>query len=187
MRNDQIFVLLLVIILPMSGCFDGAVGDAEGTDDATDGTTVINNYHNNTTIVYNNTTADVGPEYFVVGGTVDETTINEPRTGQTGIYYYPFNFSTTSGQTVYLHTLVVDGVNAYAYLNSDCGEGGQWSVSSTSTNAYEDHLGYWIAGSAFDCQHSFTILANINSNGQPPFYFSAIYSIEDMTVMPLQS
>ena len=36
MRNDQIFVLLLVILLPMSGCFDGAVGDAEGTDDATD-------------------------------------------------------------------------------------------------------------------------------------------------------
>ena len=34
MRNDQIFVLLLVILLPMSGCFDGAVGDAEGTDDA---------------------------------------------------------------------------------------------------------------------------------------------------------
>ena len=33
MRNDQIFVLLLVILLPMSGCFDGAVGDAEGTDD----------------------------------------------------------------------------------------------------------------------------------------------------------
>ena len=37
MRNDQIFVLLLVILLPMSGCFDSAVGDAEGTDDATDG------------------------------------------------------------------------------------------------------------------------------------------------------
>ena len=37
MRNDQIFVLLLVILLPMSGCFDGAVGDAEGTDDATEG------------------------------------------------------------------------------------------------------------------------------------------------------
>jgi len=37
MRNDQIFVLLLVILLPMSGCFEGAVGDAEGTDDAADG------------------------------------------------------------------------------------------------------------------------------------------------------
>ena len=38
MRNDQIFVLLLVILLPMSGCFDGAVGDAEaeeGTSETT--------------------------------------------------------------------------------------------------------------------------------------------------------
>ena len=32
MRNDQIFVLLLVILLPMSGCFDGTVGDAEAQD-----------------------------------------------------------------------------------------------------------------------------------------------------------
>ena len=41
MRNDQIFVLLLVILLPMSGCFDGAVGDAEGSEDSDsgDGTT----------------------------------------------------------------------------------------------------------------------------------------------------
>jgi len=168
-------------MLPMSGCFDDAVGDAEGTDDATDGTTVINNYHNNTTIVYNNTTADVGPEYFVVGGTVDETTINQPM-GQTGIYYYPFNFSTASGQTVYLHTLVVEIGNGNTYLHSDCGEGGQWSVSTTSTNSYEDHLGYWIAGSAFDCQHSFMI-HSINS--QPPFIFSAIYSIEEMTAIPV--
>ena len=43
MRNDQIFVLLLVVLLPLSGCFDGAVGDAEGTDDES---TVINNYYN---------------------------------------------------------------------------------------------------------------------------------------------
>jgi len=31
MRNDQIFVLMLVVLLPMSGCFDGGgVGEAEG-------------------------------------------------------------------------------------------------------------------------------------------------------------
>jgi len=54
MKTDRIFVLLLVVMLPMSGCFDDAVGDAEGTDDA-DGTTdtdsnttVINNYYNQT-------------------------------------------------------------------------------------------------------------------------------------------
>ena len=49
MKTDRIFVLLLVVMLPMSGCFDDAVGDAEGTDDANAGTTVINNYYNNTT------------------------------------------------------------------------------------------------------------------------------------------
>ena len=34
MKTDRIFVLLLVVLLPMSGCFDDAVGDAEGSDDA---------------------------------------------------------------------------------------------------------------------------------------------------------
>jgi hypothetical protein len=34
MKTDRIFVLLLVVLLPMSGCFDDAVGDAEGADDA---------------------------------------------------------------------------------------------------------------------------------------------------------
>ncbi len=36
MRNDQIFVLLLVVLLPMSGCFGGGtagVGEAEGAQD----------------------------------------------------------------------------------------------------------------------------------------------------------
>jgi hypothetical protein len=48
MRTDHVFVLLLVILLPMSGCFGGSVGDAEGADD-TSSTTVVNNYYNNTT------------------------------------------------------------------------------------------------------------------------------------------
>ena len=47
MRNDQIFVLLLVILLPMSGCFDGAVGDAEGTDESEVGEEALNNSTNN--------------------------------------------------------------------------------------------------------------------------------------------
>ena len=36
MRNDQIFVLLLVVLLPMSGCFGGVIGDAEADDDDSD-------------------------------------------------------------------------------------------------------------------------------------------------------
>ena len=32
MRNDQIFVLLLVVLLPLSGCFDNAVGEADAEE-----------------------------------------------------------------------------------------------------------------------------------------------------------
>ena len=42
MKTDKIFVLLLVVLLPMTGCFDDAVGDAEGTDEA-DGTSDTGN------------------------------------------------------------------------------------------------------------------------------------------------
>jgi hypothetical protein len=36
MRKDQIFVLLLIFLLPMTGCFGGIVGDAEADDDDND-------------------------------------------------------------------------------------------------------------------------------------------------------
>jgi hypothetical protein len=40
MRSDQVFVLLLIILIPMTGCFDNSVGDAEGAqDDPTDDNT----------------------------------------------------------------------------------------------------------------------------------------------------
>jgi len=51
MRKDQIFVLLLVILLPMSGCFDGAVGDAEGADDTSDDQAVNGNISINPTVM----------------------------------------------------------------------------------------------------------------------------------------
>ena len=47
MKTDRIFVLLLVVMLPMSGCFDDSVGDAEAAEDGSE-TTVINNYYNQT-------------------------------------------------------------------------------------------------------------------------------------------
>ena len=65
MTTDRIFVLMLVIMLPMSGCF-GGVGDAEA-DDSTDGTTVINNYYNNTTTVQQ--TNSQQPIFYSSGGT----------------------------------------------------------------------------------------------------------------------
>jgi hypothetical protein len=64
MKTDRIFVLLLVVMLPMSGCFDDAVGDAEGTDDSTSGTTVINNYYNQS--------SNQDPVFHIAGISIDE-------------------------------------------------------------------------------------------------------------------
>jgi len=36
MRKDQIFVLLLIVLLPLSGCMEGAIGVAEGAEDEND-------------------------------------------------------------------------------------------------------------------------------------------------------
>jgi hypothetical protein len=83
MKTDRVFVLLLVVLLPLSGCFDGSTtGDAEGADAAEDApsTTIVNNYYNNTTAVNmdsatpdyisvtldtdrNNTTSTIATEY----------------------------------------------------------------------------------------------------------------------------
>jgi len=38
MKTDRVFVLLLVVLLPLSGCFDGSVGDADATDDSSENT-----------------------------------------------------------------------------------------------------------------------------------------------------
>ena len=55
MKTDRIFVLLLVVLLPMSGCFDDTVGDAEGAEENS-GTTVNHHYYNNTTNVLQDST-----------------------------------------------------------------------------------------------------------------------------------
>ena len=50
MRNDQIFVLLLVVLLPLSGCFSNTVGDAEAeTGDVSDISVLHHIYFENTT------------------------------------------------------------------------------------------------------------------------------------------
>jgi hypothetical protein len=92
MRNDQIFVLLLVILLPMSGCFDGAVGDAEGTDDASSGTTVINNYYNNTS-----TNSDLQERTWYSSGGTYQQFWNDDTSAQNGEVNYFWNNDEMNG------------------------------------------------------------------------------------------
>ena len=180
MRSDQIFVLMLVIFLPLTGCFGDAIGEAEAED--SDDTTVINNYYyNNTTIVESDNNE---PEYFVVGGMIDNNTTMVEVPNQ-ATRYYPYNFSTTSGQTLYIHQLKTT-TNSIS-ITSDCGEGGTWTTSATITSSGSHHAGHWVAGSSFDCEHSVKVYGPVGlfSSGDtvPPYYFSMIYSIENMTVI----
>jgi len=52
MKTDKVFILMLVIMLPLTGCID--VSDNADAQDASDSeeseTTVINNYYNTTTV-----------------------------------------------------------------------------------------------------------------------------------------
>ena len=49
MTTDKVFILLLVILLPITGCLDMTDNaEAEGSDEET---TIVNNYYNNTTEV----------------------------------------------------------------------------------------------------------------------------------------
>ena len=70
MRSDQIFVLMLVVLLPMSGCFDGAVGDAEAEEESEETTVVKNYYYNNTTVenTYQNITQILDPTTYYMNG-----------------------------------------------------------------------------------------------------------------------
>ena len=67
MKTDRVFVLLLVVLLPLSGCFDGSVGDADATDDSsesTPSTSAIPEYYS---LIFdidrNNTTSTEATEY----------------------------------------------------------------------------------------------------------------------------
>ena len=91
MKTDKVFILLLVILLPLTGCLD--VSDNADAQDASDSeeteTTVINNYYNN-------------------------TTVQSPQKTEAMTYYLPqnqtFNLSFDGTYTYKLETLYVEAM-----------------------------------------------------------------------------
>ena len=136
MRNDQIFVLLLVVLLPLSGCFDGGgVGEAEGAQDSgeTTGTTIVNNYYNNTTTNTNSqeriwySSGDIVNSYWNDGQDVNPG-------GQRCLEYGP-TYDSSTGE----------------YLGEEC-----------KTYGYPDQLSDWNASS---CTASGGVLVQGNYGG----------------------
>ncbi|MDB2398023.1 hypothetical protein N9V82_02235 [Candidatus Poseidoniales archaeon] len=90
MTTDKVFILLLVIMLPLTGCLD--VTDTAEAEESEEETTIVNNYYNNTTTIdnnyYNNTTTivqSVEPQMvhmyaYTENISVGTITINENQT-----------------------------------------------------------------------------------------------------------
>ena len=165
MRNDQIFVLLLVVLLPMSGCMDNAVGDAEADDDRDD-----------------STHADESREMFSVGGMIDENTTGEDRNNYGYDHVFQMHsFTTIPGEVVRLHLMRASSTDTNGVsLSTDCGDGMLWSISNIKWAIDEA----WIPGSDQTCTHTFEIYTTGNfDRNSDTVYYSAIYSIHEVTVL----
>jgi hypothetical protein len=190
MTTDRLFVILLVMLIPMTGCF-GAIDNADAEDND-DETTIVNNYY------YNNTTTMMMEqiEYFSNGGVIDSSTPH----GDIGISsnglmfsnegqqnFFPYNFTTNAGDAMKIHYFYGSGFYRM-YLETECSDGTSFSVSAS----YENNDNY-VGGSHTDCEHSVrfnirdydydqsnTTATTVNYDGAS---YSIIYSIQSVTVV----
>jgi hypothetical protein len=213
MRKDQIFVLLLVVLLPMSGCFDGSVGDAEGTDNSGDNNSSTETQERiwyssggtyQTTWNQNNVTA--GGNYCVEWNIeydecVDDRWIetfsdwNTTECTDAGGVATPTSISSSSPictiELSVINTTSGEALLIYQWdsfsLQTTC-DGVSVSTGKTS----QEYL--VITGSAMDCSHRlFTTLTydsqsiyngmNGNTQSNSTVIWSIVYAIQDVTVV----
>jgi len=162
--SKNLYVFMLGALIVFSGCFGTGTTDGEGDNDAV-GTTVINNYYNNTTEV---------PERIAVGGVVFGEAESTAR------HYYSHNISTDAGQMLEIVEAEInsDGTS-YMDVITICQMG---NISfNTQPTQHEELFGhYYIGGSAFQCYHTIDI---IDGDTQPQeISWSFVYSIHPVTV-----
>ena len=182
MRNDQIFVLLLVVLLPMSGCFDaGSVGEAEGAQDSdeTSVTTVVNHYYNNTTTT---TIVESNPEYYVTSGTYGNcgqwtnTTSNGSTSSVCNFWEYPENeyvfIDIPANTTVRIHG-VSSSQGALNYFSVSCASG--FEITSNLVFGAQYTMGM-VATDGTDC--------SLNGNGGSRLgSWSIVYEVIELNIV----
>ncbi len=165
MKTDRVFVLLLVVLLPLSGCFGGgSVGDADAADDGNEDNTVINNYYNNTTTVVQPPSLLVTSGTFGTCSTWTNTTTNgvtdsvceQWERPATGTYEY---ISISENTTIRVHGVSTASYNI-GYFSITCDSGfttgtqyfgapytlavvGTDGSNCTLVNDANSILGYW--------------------------------------------
>ena len=180
MTTDRLFVIMLVLLIPMTGCF-GALDNADAEENTSQ--TIVNNYYYN-----NTTTASNSPiiEKFSVGGVIDFNSTTDYTTNQAENYrfYNVYNFTTVPGEFVSIHYFQ-DSDSYDADLETECDDGSSYSAS---TSILDQGIGVW--GSHANCVHT-VILDSLNLNSWSEEYESGefimgwnlVYSIESLTVV----
>ena len=149
----------------MSGCFDGAIGEAEADDDITDSTP--NNESN---------------EMFCVSVMADENTPTGCEEGGYDYCYLMYEFNTNSSQLVEVIAFYVGGMHSSENIHTDCGNGFEGYIS------YDNGIGNmnYLPFSDMECTHTVTIgfsYMNDEPRSNPAPYFSLVYQIHEVTVL----
>ena len=188
MRNNQIFVLLLVILLPMSGCFDDTVGDAEAQD-STESESGNSGTSVSTTPSLKTYFTTISPtnldcwddevcvwEYAMTINTTSTEAIEVMSYSSTieGSYYEEYDGSTRTRTTT-----------GYAYAVSTCNSGHSWNnslqLADNLVNAFLPTVGDV-------CQHEIFVQGQHNGNSQSntnitEIQFSLTWIVHPVTVV----
>ena len=167
MTTDRLFVIMLVMLIPMTGCF-GAVDNADAQDDTTENTnqTIVNNYY------YNNTTTVETPviEKFAIGGMADSTMSPYDNSSS---QYHVYTLNTTAGEAIRIHQAELDKRSGWSMpkIDTNCVNGGHFTTMPGENYGLQPT---YLPGSYTDCEHKIVILGE--------YGWSMMYSIESVTV-----
>ena len=118
MKTDRVFVLLLVVLLPLSGCFDGSVGDADATDDSSE----------------NTPSASAVPEYKSLILDIDRNNTTSTEVGEYTNYLTIGTFNTSQNTIVEM---------VYGSISGFDSETGLWGATKTGLSGvyFESNCG----------------------------------------------
>ena len=177
MTTDRLFVIMLVMLIPMTGCF-GAVDNADAEENTSE--TIVNNYYNNTTTIVEAPVI----EKFTAGGVIDFNSSSYYSINPDYRYYNPYSFTTIAGELVTVHYLQENNVNN-VNLVTVCDDG----TTYQSIHTLDEERPVW--GSYTNCVHTMEIVSSYlggpyledYESGEMVMSWSLVYSIESVTVV----
>jgi hypothetical protein len=204
MNGTQAVFTIIFALMLLAAVFGYGTDDVNGTE-ARQGTTIVNNYHNNTTVEYNNTTIMSEPEWFSQGGIADTlwTEHNQPEENRDELSSYNFTecedlggYGSLTGAGMFFDwTPECDGI-PLTTITTQSGqmlvihEATGFSLNTTcqgeTVQGGTTYGGEWRApGHAMNCTHEFYIDNVVDGDTTDPLrLWSVAYSFRDVTVVP---